>query len=199
MNLALATERLPRSLQRLIDARLDTIDRMLLGRLPRADRLAVTREVESQIYELLGERLGNELDREDVLVVLAKLDPPEAYIPEEGGFEATAVLLPARATRPAPRTGESRTAMVLGILGLGILALVLLWPLTFVAIHLSGVGQIGLLLLGAESALMMLAGAPVFVLSLLWRHSGGWAILGMVSGIIGFLAGLLTSVVCLIA
>src|SRR5262245_2628824 len=91
------TGRLPRHLQRLIDARLDTIDRMLLGRLPRADRLAVAREVEAQVHELLGERHGHELDREDVLAVLAQLDPPEAYLPEEGGYEAAAVLLPSPA------------------------------------------------------------------------------------------------------
>src|SRR5262245_45759531 len=110
MTVNLATERLPRHLQRLIDARLDTIDRMLLGRLPRADRLAVARDVESQIHELLGERPGHELDREDVLAVLAQLDPPEAYVPEEG-HEATAVLLPSRPAGRAPREAtESKPA-----------------------------------------------------------------------------------------
>ena len=47
---------IPESLQALIDSRLDTIDRMLLGRLPRGERLEVVREVESQIFELLQER-----------------------------------------------------------------------------------------------------------------------------------------------
>ena len=40
--------RIPESLQTLIDSRLDTIDRMLLGRLPRSERLEITREVESR-------------------------------------------------------------------------------------------------------------------------------------------------------
>ena len=44
-----ATARISDSVQTLIDSRLDTIDRMLLGRLSRQDRLAIVREVESQI------------------------------------------------------------------------------------------------------------------------------------------------------
>ena len=46
------TVQLSDSLQALIDSRLDTVDRMLLGRLSRQDRLAIVREVESQIHEL---------------------------------------------------------------------------------------------------------------------------------------------------
>jgi hypothetical protein len=44
---------LPRELEMLIDSRLETIERMLVGRVPRQDRLAIVREVESQIYDLL--------------------------------------------------------------------------------------------------------------------------------------------------
>ena len=46
---------LPQALETLIESRLDTIDRMLVGRVPRQDRLAIVREVESQIYDLLQE------------------------------------------------------------------------------------------------------------------------------------------------
>ena len=70
-------------MQALVDARLDTIDRMLLGRVARQDRLAIVREVESQIHDLLGEPRPRPLDRDDVLAVLARLDPPEAYLPED--------------------------------------------------------------------------------------------------------------------
>src|SRR5271166_1244843 len=80
------------SLQSLIDCRLDTIDRMLLGRLPRSARVEIVREVESQIFELLGARNNDELTREDVLAVLGRLDPPEAYLPDEPRTE----LLPRR-------------------------------------------------------------------------------------------------------
>lgn len=195
MSVNLATERLPRHLQRLIDARLDTIDRMLLGRLPRADRLAVAREVEGQVYDLLGERPGHELDREDVLAVLAQLDPPEAYLPEEGGYEATAVLLPSRVVgRAQPQARDSRPATVVGILGLVLLGLVMLVPLTFLMGEM-GLGDLAEPLLIAESFLMVLAGVPIFILSIVWRRGGGWAVVGMVAGTIGVIVGLLTLLV----
>ena len=83
--MTVATTQLSESLQVLVDARLDTIDRMLLGRVPRADRLAIVRDLETQIFELLQERDrdAGELGRDDVLAVLSSLDPPEAYLPEE--------------------------------------------------------------------------------------------------------------------
>ena len=74
-----ATTQIAESLQTLIDSRLDTIDRMLLGRLPRSERLEIVREVEGQIHELLGERGSDELTREDVLAVLARLDLRAGY------------------------------------------------------------------------------------------------------------------------
>ena len=80
--MTVATAPISDSLQTLVDSRLDTIDRMLLGRVSRQDRLAIVREVESQIHELLYDRGSDELTREDVLAVLARLDPPEAYIPD---------------------------------------------------------------------------------------------------------------------
>lgn len=93
------TVQLPRALEMLIDSRLDTIDRMLVGRMARSDRLAIVREVESQIYDLLQEGEQEEHTRESVLAVLARLDPPEAYLPDEAtGETGRAVLsLPPRA------------------------------------------------------------------------------------------------------
>lgn len=77
------TMELAKPLQALIDARLDTIDRMLLGQIPRPDRLSILREVESQIEELLAERDAASLTRDDIIEVLRQLDPPEAFVPEE--------------------------------------------------------------------------------------------------------------------
>jgi len=89
--MTVTTAQISDSLQTLIDSRLDTIERMLLGRIPRQDRLAIVREVESQIHELLQANDSEELTREDVLAVLARLDPPEAYIPEESESERVPV------------------------------------------------------------------------------------------------------------
>jgi hypothetical protein len=193
MTASLATDRLPRTLQRLVDARLDTIDRMLLGRLPRADRLAVVRDVEGQIFDLLGERPGHELDREDVLTVLARLDPPEAYIPEEGGFEATAVLLPAaRTVRSAPAAidpAERKRATVVGIVGVVLLSLVVLWPMVYFVALIFEVGELALFGLIGLSFVTTLASIPTLILGILWRRGSPWAVVGLVGGATGLLIG----------
>jgi hypothetical protein len=187
----MSTGRLPRPLQKLVDARLDTIDRMLLGRLPRADRLAVTRDVEGQIFDLLGERPGHELDREDVLTVLTQLDPPEAYIPEEGGYEAAAVLMPSaavaqprRSATPAVTDGDRRRSTAIGIVGLVLMILVVLWPAAF-AVAVSA--ELAFLSIGvlAAAGLILFASIPTLVLSILWRRGGGWATVGIAGAAIG--------------
>ena len=123
------TVQLAESLQTLIDSRLDTIDRMLLGRLSRQDRLAIVREVESQIHDLLQASDADELTREDVLAVFARLDPPEAYIPDEmEPLSATSRLTSTFPTNWPARQSDRRTAFVSGILGLASLALFFIYP-----------------------------------------------------------------------
>jgi hypothetical protein len=71
------------SLRKLIDARLEAIDRILgTAGIAWSERRSIVGEVETQIYELLARR-GPLPAAEDVLAVLASLDPPEAYIPDE--------------------------------------------------------------------------------------------------------------------
>lgn len=205
MNVTMSTGRLPRTLQKLIDARLDTIDRMLLGRLPRADRLSVVRDVEGQIFDLLGERPGHELDREDVLTVLTQLDPPEAYIPEEGGYEATAVLLPASNVGRARRSAsvevspdERKRAAVMGIIGLMLFGLVALWPTGYVLAIFAQLGEGALYGLLGLSALTLLVSVPTLVLSILWRRGGAWATVGIVASAVGLMAAPLSTLILLL-
>ena len=112
------------AVQTLIDARLDTIDRMLLGRVPRSDRLAIVREVEGQIHDLLAERGSDEPDRDDVLAVLARLDPPEAYLPEESDGAAPAVRVPSAPRAVAPPCRRSRAPAASWASALGLFLLV---------------------------------------------------------------------------
>src|SRR5439155_786776 len=109
----------------------DTIDRMLLGRVPRMDRLAIVREVEGQIYDLLQERGDDEPDRDDVLAVLARLDPPEAYLPdaEDGAPAAVRIPMVARAARPGrdPVPAVSRASGIVGLCALGLFMLALVF------------------------------------------------------------------------
>src|SRR5439155_10515731 len=98
----------------------------------RKDRLAIVREVESQIHELLQERDSEELTREDVLAVLARLDPPEAYIPDETTDMPASVRAANRSavSQPALR-GDPRVGRVSGMLGVAALAFMSLLPLGY--------------------------------------------------------------------
>src|SRR5260221_8529977 len=79
-----AAKNLSNDLQAIVDNRLDAIDQNLLrAGLPRHQRRSVVEEVENQILEMLSRLEVEELTRADVLAVLAKLDPPEAYVPED--------------------------------------------------------------------------------------------------------------------
>jgi len=70
-------------LRNLIDARLEEVDHILMRvQTGWAERRNIVSEVETQIYELLSRRSSAPTD-EDVRAVLATIDPPEAYIPEE--------------------------------------------------------------------------------------------------------------------
>ena len=72
------------ALQALIDNRLDAIDQNLLrAGISRHQRQSIVEEVQNQILEMLSRRGEAEPTRQDVLAVLAQLDPPEAYVPED--------------------------------------------------------------------------------------------------------------------
>jgi hypothetical protein len=180
--MTVATAQISESLQVLIDSRLDTIERMLLGRLSRQDRLAIVREVESQIHELLQERDTEELTREDVLGVLARLDPPEAYLPEEtaGRPRSVAATVPARVSQRAPKTND-KLGRASGLLGLGSAGLLLLLPVCWlVAVALNS--EVVLFVLGGGTIVLVLIATIVgLVLGIVARKSGTWAIVGIVT------------------
>ncbi|QEH38670.1 hypothetical protein OJF2_72760 [Aquisphaera giovannonii] len=192
------------ALRGLIDSRLDTIDRMLLGRLPRSERLDIVREVESQVYELLEERAeqgGGELCREDVLAVLARLDPPEAYLlVAEDGEETPAMRLARspRGERPRPAAGrppdpaDGRLARTSGILGIvGLVFSLLQFPLIEVVGDLFRVPE------AIVYGVWFVLTAAVFVLGTLGIVLAGraglrrpWAVAGLILGILDVLASL---------
>lgn len=181
----IAASPLAETLQALVDARLDTIDRMLLGRVNRADRLAIVREVESQIHDLLAQQDGGSLDRDDVLAVLARLDPPEAYLPEEGDSIAGPRLVPGPAvSRAVAPPNAGRLPLAAGVLGIVSLVLVILdYPMA-VTFNSS------VILFGA-STLAGLGSLLAIVFAGMTRLRGAWSMTGLITGIIamtGFLA-----------
>lgn len=127
----MTTSDLSPELRALVDARLDAIDHALRqAQMPYFERSHIVGEVEAQIFDLLGRREGAP-GREDVLQVLADLDPPEAYIPEEFKRPAApeqpgqAVAALAEASDERPRwykpTAAKASLILLGF-GLGLVA-----------------------------------------------------------------------------
>ncbi len=164
--------------QALIDARLDTIDRMLLGRVPRSERLGIVREVESQIHDLLADTGAEGPTREDVLVVLARLDPPEAYLGDE---DLKASLRPER-WPPAPATNRRSAAKVSAWLGTSGLALLLLGAPTLYLLSLALLGELGLVLVPVLLLGTLSAAIVAIVFGAQQRKHGMPAIVGLVTG-----------------
>ena len=179
----------------LIDARLDAIDRALLGRVSRAERLDVVGEVESRIDELLRERRGPgaEPSREDVLAVLARLDPPEAYLGDEeaaarGGDERPAPPAHSgfRPAPPPPAKGTNAPA----ILGLAATAGSVVFPIGYIAAIMSGNSIILLPLWGLAAAGMMFGGGLAVLLGLAEHPRRPATIVGLMAGSAAFGFGL---------
>lgn len=196
--MTVTTAHLSEALQALVDARLDTIDRMLVGRVPRSDRLAIVREVEGQIHDLLQERGADEPDRDDVLAVLARLDPPEAYLPEDAtGGTATVRIPTPRAAEPArvPSPAASRAS---GILGLSALALFFLTPAIFVVSELLGTEFLFYIGVFGAAGLSFAAGLIAVALAVYARLRGAWAVVGLVTGILSVLFSAIGSIALLL-
>ncbi len=194
--MSIASTQLPTALQTLIDSRLDTIDRMLLGRVPRQDRVAIVREVESQIFELLHEQGSDEPSREDVLAALARLDPPEAYLPDdedvhEGPSPQRRSTLIAGTGSPG-RARISKGARAAGILGIVSLSLLVLSPLFYLFADLLGALSVGLayVFLFGMLGLMFVGAVLSITLGALNRRSGAWPMVGIVTGIVTALGAL---------
>ena len=181
--------------QALIDTRLDTIDRMLMGQVPRADRLAIVREVEAQLHDLLAERNPDETDRDAVLAALARLDPPEAYLPDEGGSSPRSVAPPSRG--PARSTGAragvplapSPLGKVSGILG--VTSIVLLIP-TVVSLCIafnSGSNFPVFSYMGFDLVVIFTSLLAV-IFAACARLRSTFAVVGLTTGIIAILPGL---------
>jgi hypothetical protein len=202
---------MPEALRALIDARLDTIERMLLGRVARPDRLAIVRDVEGQIHEMIAGRCEGDSapDRDDVLAVLADLDPPEAYLPEEGegahpGQGRLRVRLVAPPREPAAPGPQARAAvnprfgLWSGILGLVALGMVFAVPLVYlIAVIMESefiLFVVGALVLG----IMLIVSVVAIVLAFVARLRDSWAIVGLVAGLLGLFVGLGGSVGCLL-
>jgi hypothetical protein len=193
------TAQLSESLQTLIDSRLDTIDRMLLAWISRQDRLAIVREVESQIHELLTERDTGELTREDVLAMLARLDPPEAYIPDEIDGERVLVNRNvATLTGRSVARNDAKVGKASGILGLTALALMLLLPVCYVIAVALDSSMVAIVLYVGNLLATVCASVLALTLGAYARKSGPWAIVGIVTSLLSLFLSLATVIVAIL-
>ncbi len=117
--------------QQCIDEHLDAIDDALRSNgISRSERQHVLDDVQTQILEMLADRCEGAPNEQDVVAVLAELDPPESYA-EETGMSA-----PSDESRPSPRpvvTGSAdgapspnwyrRAALIMAISGIVVPAL----------------------------------------------------------------------------
>jgi hypothetical protein len=206
--MTISTVPLSDSLRELVDARLDTIDRMLMGRVERRDRLAIVENVEAQIDDMLRDRDPDTLTREDVLAMLGRLDPPEAYLQdlsESGAITSPQQRAgapgarPVQRSSPPSRSGDARTARVSGVLGLVSLGMILIATLMF---GMAEVVDSELLLLGGlfgSDFVMLIAGILAVVVGAYARKNGVWAIVGLVTGIVGIVLSLLLGVLLVLS
>jgi hypothetical protein len=197
--MTVATAQISESLQVLIDSRLDTIDRMLLAWISRQDRLAIVREVESQIHELLTERDTGELTREDVLAMLARLDPPEAYIPDEIDGERVLVNRNvATLTGRSVARNDAKVGKASGILGLTALALMLLLPVCYVIAVALDSSMVAIVLYVGNLLATVCASVLALTLGAYARKSGPWAIVGIVTSLLSLFLSLATVIVAIL-
>ena len=149
-----------------------------------------------QILDLLAEHARAEPTREDVLAVLARLDPPEAYLPERDDAPATPVV---RRASLAPRaTGGRGGARASAILGTISLVLILLGaPLGMILGELLE-SEVLMILGTVICAVGSLATAIIaLVLAIQNRRDGALAITGLVTGIIGVLLSFVGAIACI--
>jgi|GEM_PF-1745823 len=195
------------SLQLLVETRLDILDRILVGRVSRGDRMSILGEVESQIEELVAQKDAATLSRADLLEILGRIDPPEAYIPDDLDERESRmtrrryVAMPLVRVRPAeaPAARPSRTGMIGGILGsASLVMLLLLGALALGAgmlLESEPVFFIGLFL---ASVVGITGGVAALILGIVGRHQGALAIIGIVSGTLSFLASLCLPVLAIL-
>ena len=207
---------LSNGLQALVDSRLDTIDRMLMGRVSRRERLDIVRDVETQIHELLAQQVPSDAEptRDDLLSVLARLDPPEAYLSEtdeettstEGSHQplmAQSRPLPlASRSSVQPTSQANRRGFQSGMVAMATLTSFLLFPIGY-ALGLLFQSEIVIGVVWFLALVILLSGGAVAVtLATMSRLSNKWAVVGLTIGILSILmsiGGALTLIMLIIA
>lgn len=171
-----------------LDARLDAIDRLLTGVIPRDDRLAIVGELNGRVRGAIEKALAA-----GTLPVgpLHPADDIDGCVPDYAGEW--------RLARGVTRRPRSKIAVASGILGIAAFALLMGTPVVYM-----GIGMLGEILeetvvylgLGAYVLAVLVCGGGAMALSVtalwrLWRRTPGlsghgWALTGLFAGPIPF-------------
>lgn len=190
---------------RLVDYRLDLLDRILIGLVARAERVEIVRGVESRIEAMLADLNEPEPSDEQVLQLLSRLDPPEALIPKI----AAAQVIPASgpggllsdlwgAPSPSRRPVLKVVRIACGLAALAFL-LLLAAPYFYIVASVGGEEYLAYAILGTFVLLLLAtsiaaAVTAIYALSQLRRRNGthtgyGWATAALVISTIPMLLG----------
>ena len=188
-----------------IDQRLDAIDRILLGWLPRPDRLELLAHVEARVRELAAANpaIATNLEAPSESLTL----PISAILNSTTGSPAylsnqQSVVPAACGTISSIPKKRSRLALSAGVLGILALVLLFAFPLTYFTVDFMG-GSLGeflsFSLLGVHAVAVAMGGVAAVVLgvsaliSLGRRRENleghGWAITGLCTGTLPTFAG----------
>lgn len=130
MNTAMA---LGTEIQKIIDYRLDSLDRLLIGSsVSRSERMDVVQSVEDQIHEMMDRRSDGEPTREDVVQVLRELDPPEAYVSDwmqQNELNSNLATEAVRFAKPNASRKHSPLAITAFVLALFSVPLIIIFPI----------------------------------------------------------------------
>ena len=171
-----------------INQRLDALDRVLLGLLPRNERLAIVADVEAKV------RMAYETN---------------PVSPELAAMPVDALPLSEAAAGQRLRIARRRSALALtsGVIGIVALALLFALPITYlvVATNLEGIGEItSYILLSGNIVTVALGGAAAVIMGFVAlvrlhrqqeaQRGHGWAILALCAGSLPMFVGVLGTI-----
>ena len=129
----------------LVDCRLDLLDRLLVGAVPRAERMATVARVEAQIQELLAAFPTSDPTDEEVLQVLSRTDSPEAvlaaarasHVSSGNGYSPGVCAVELSSGNSATRPTSKPALVSCGLAGVALL-LMIAFPGVFMGIEIYG-------------------------------------------------------------
>jgi hypothetical protein len=193
------TDTLPTDeMERVIDQRLDAIDRALLGLLPRQERLSIVTQMETRLRQLGGANTASDAYEQGA---------NERARVTDTDFGAFGERAAAGRRGPSVRRKQSRLALSSGLLGILALALLFALPITYLVVgYVDLFEEAAAAVLGTHVVAVAIGGTLAVVLSMagLFRLQNraaqvtgrGWAITGLCTGPLPmFVGGLMVLVV----